>query len=48
MGLLKKIDWKTLSTYVDNNLIMANKHPEYDIWILNYSPKTQAKKFWDA
>jgi RNA ligase len=32
---------------VDNNLIIANKHPEYDIWILNYSPKVQSKGFWD-
>ena len=42
-----KVDWNVLNTYVDNNLIIANKHPEYDIWILNYSPKTQAKKSWD-
>ena len=26
---------------------MANKHPEYDIWILNYSPRTQSKRVWD-
>lgn len=45
--ILEKLDWSVLETYIDNNLIMANKHPEYDIWILNYSPKTQAKKFWD-
>lgn len=47
MKMLEKLDWSVLNTYVDNNLIMANKHPEYDIWILNYSPKVQAKKFWD-
>ena len=47
MKLLEKIDWKVLCTYVDNSLIVANKHPEYDIWILNYSPKVQSKKFWD-
>ena len=45
--ILEKLDWSVLNTYIDNNLIMANKHPEYDIWILNYSPKTQSKKFWD-
>jgi T4 RnlA family RNA ligase len=45
--ILERVDWKVLNDYIDNNLIMANKHPEYDIWILNYSPKTQAKKFWD-
>ena len=47
MEKLKKVDWKVLNTYVDNNLIVANKHPEYDLWILNYSPKVQSKKFWD-
>lgn len=47
MKLLEKIDWNVLKSYVDNSLIIANKHPEYDIWILNYSPKVQFKKFWD-
>ena len=45
--ILFKIDWNVLDTYIANNLIMANKHPEYDIWILNYSPKVQSKKLWD-
>jgi len=45
--ILEKLDWNVLKDYVDNNLIIANKHPEYDIWILNYSPKAQSKKFWD-
>lgn len=45
--ILEKVDWKVLQTYIDNSLIVANKHPEYDIWILNYSPKVQSKKFWD-
>jgi RNA ligase len=47
MKALEKIDWKVLQEYVDNSLIIANKHPEYDLWILNYSPKVQSKKFWD-
>jgi len=47
MKTLQKVDWNTLNVYIDNNLITANKHPEYDIWILNYSPKVQSKKFWD-
>jgi len=47
MEYLQKVDWDVLNTYIDNNLIIANKHPEYDIWILNYSPKAQFKKFWD-
>lgn len=46
-NILSKVDWDVLNTYIDNNLIMANKHPKYDIWILNYSPKVQSKQFWD-
>jgi RNA ligase len=45
--ILERVDWKVLKDYIDNSLIVANKHPEHDIWILNYSPKVQAKKFWD-
>lgn len=45
--MLKKIDWDVLNTYIENNLIVSNKHPDYDIWILNYSPKTQYNQGWD-
>lgn len=45
--ILEQIDWNVLQTYIDNGLVLANKHPEYDIWILNYTPKTQSKGFWD-
>ncbi len=47
LKILEKLDWKVLQTYIDNGLILANKHPEYNIWILNYTPKTQSKGFWD-
>ncbi len=47
LNLLLKVDWNVLNGYINDNLIMANKHQEYDIWILNYSPKVQAKKIWD-
>jgi len=47
MKLLEKIDWLVLNDYIENSLIVANKHPEYDIWILNYSPKVQSKRVWD-
>jgi RNA ligase len=47
MKVLKKIDWDVLREYIANNLITANKHPEYNIWILNYSPKAQSMRFWD-
>jgi len=45
--ILERVDWSVLNTYINNSLIMANKHPEYDIWILNYSPKAQSNKYWD-
>lgn len=45
--ILKRIDWDVLNNHIDNNKIIANKHPEYDIWILNYSPKVHSKKLWD-
>jgi len=47
MKTLERVNWKVLDEYIENSLIVANKHPEYDIWILNYSPKAQSKKFWD-
>lgn len=46
-NILLKLDWEKLNYYIDNNLIIANKHPEYDIYILNYSPKVQSKRIWD-
>lgn len=46
-GILEKVDWTILNQYIEDNLIMSNKHPEYDIWILNYTPKTQFNKAWD-
>lgn len=44
---LLKLDWNILDKYIGNNIIVANKHIEYDIWILNYSPKVQSKQLWD-
>jgi RNA ligase len=46
--MIAKVDWKILTEeYINNNLITANKHYEYDLWILNYTPKAQSKKIWD-
>ena len=47
MKLLKKIEWEVLNQYIGNGLILSNKHPLYDIWILNYSPKAQGAGIWD-
>jgi hypothetical protein len=46
--ILEKVDWNVLNKYIANNLIVSNKHPDYDIWILNYTPTTQFKKLWDV
>lgn len=47
MATILKIDWKILNDYIEKKLIEANKHPEYDIWILNYTPTTQFERAWD-
>lgn len=47
MKLLERIDWSVLNDYIEKKLIVANKHSEYDIWILNYSPTTQIERVWD-
>lgn len=44
---ITKIDWNILNNYIENNYISANKHPEYDLWVLNYSPKVQSGRCWD-
>lgn len=33
--------------YIDQKLISCRKHPEYDLWILNYTPEVQFSKLWD-
>ena len=45
--ILNKIDWNVLNKYVNDKLIIINKHPEYDLWILNYSKEAQFSKAWD-
>lgn len=45
--ILIKIDWLVLNEYIEKGLIISNKHPKYDIWILNYSAKTTFDKLWD-
>ena len=47
MEVLLKVDWNVLNTYIENKKIIANKHPEYDIWILNYSKETAFERAWD-
>jgi len=45
--VIKKIYWEKLNSYIEKGLIRVNKHHKYDIWILNYTPKTQLKGLWD-
>lgn len=45
--IISNVDWDVLNNHIGNNNILANKHPNYDLWILNYSPKVQSKQLWD-
>lgn len=47
INILEKIDWDVLNTYIDNGKIRINKHPDYDIWILNYAQIVQFANEWD-
>ncbi|MFW6219948.1 MAG: hypothetical protein ACOC33_03830 [bacterium] len=45
--ILYKVDWDILKSYINNNLIIANKHPDYDLYTLLYTPKVVSKNLWD-
>ena len=47
MNILKKIEWDVLTQHINDGLISANKHQVHDIWILNYTPKTQSGGIWN-
>jgi len=36
-----------LPRMIDEGYIKAVKHPESDLWIYNYTPKTQYEKYWN-
>jgi RNA ligase len=36
-----------LDEYIDDGLIMMQKHPTADLFIYNYTPKVQYEKLWD-
>lgn len=42
-----RINTRKLKKYVRNGLISEKKHPEYDIWIYNYTPECQYSQAWD-
>lgn len=46
-NILTKIDWKIINKYINNGLLISNKHPSKDIWILNYTNACAFEKAWD-
>jgi len=42
-----KIDIKKLDKYVEDGLLLRQKHPAYPLWIYNYSRKCQYENIWD-
>lgn len=38
---------KNYTKYIEEDLINKVKHPEYDLWILNYTKKCQYDRAWD-
>lgn len=45
---MDKIDWNVIHEYRERGLLFLNKHPKYDLFILNYSPKVQFSGAWDS
>jgi len=45
--MIKKFDWSVLNDYIKKGLIRSNKHPKHDIFVLNYTKKTQYNNHWD-
>lgn len=42
-----KLDKEEILRLVDKGYININKHPNKDLYILNYTPKTQYEKYWN-
>jgi len=47
MEILKSLSWSIIDKYLDDGLLMANKHPTKSLWILNYTQKVQFERLWD-
>jgi RNA ligase len=43
----KYINIEILNEYEQNGLLTKNKHPKFDLFIWNYTPKTQYESLWD-
>lgn len=46
-AIIKNIDEENLKRLVADNQIITSNHPDLDLQILNYSPKTQYRKLWN-
>lgn len=42
-----KLDIKIINEYVENGLLLRQKHPKYSLWIYNYSRTCQYSNAWD-
>ena len=47
MTYLKTISWSKINEYLEKGLLISQKHPIKDLWILNYSKTCQFEKAWD-
>lgn len=45
--ILEKLDWEKIYEYVEDGMLHAHKHPEYDIWLVKYSKRTHAEGLWN-
>ena len=45
--MLKRLDWNVINEYLEKDLLISQKHPTKDLWILNYSKTTQYGRLWD-
>lgn len=43
----KNLVLEKLETYFQNGLLSKQKHPKYDLFIWNYTPKVQYDRLWD-
>lgn len=42
-----KVDSIILESYITDGWITKRKHPQFDLYIYNYTPKTQFQRYWD-
>ena len=46
-GILSAIELADLAELIEGRYISARKHPDADLWIYNYTPKTQYEGLWN-